>query len=113
MQCFGCLTLDHPETLPGWEEEIDLEALLVTEVIDFLAAPGIPLRLYDFGADEAFKQRSEEGRALQFRLRPDTQKVTSESRIREVAFGGERDVAFFGESEDFGQRGFEVTLNGV
>ena len=61
-----CFALDHPETASaGGEEEVDLKALLVAEVVELWGFARVDLALENLGGDRTLKYGSVKGGSLQ------------------------------------------------
>ena len=70
--------------MPYRNHEVHLQALLVTEVIEFSPPAGVDLRFDNLGGKEALEQDTEKRGLGKFGIGLDTQEVTGQSGIGQV-----------------------------
>src|SRR5262245_40936673 len=75
----AALALDQSERSVGsGQDEVDLEALLVSEHVELASAAGVDLLLRDLGGDESLEKSAEERRAGELRSRRNPEKMAGE-----------------------------------
>ncbi len=72
--------------IAGGDHQVDLESLMISEVVDLLAATLIELVFDDLRRDEPFEERSEKRRAAELALGTDVEQMAREPGVDEVQF---------------------------
>src|ERR1017187_10077392 len=82
---FRRLALYHPQlSMTVWKQEIHLQTLLVAKMVELFPPAPINLALENLSRNVSLEKRTEKGRAFQFSLCRDSQKIAGGAGVSEI-----------------------------